>query len=136
MKYPGVKIEPYRGTSTDIMTRITAEAQAKQMIADVVETTVPPLTYLRETKLLVPYASPFLGKYPASTKENAGRGLFYWTVDRETYSGIGYNTNIIPAATATRNYGDFLKPELKGKIGFVSNETGTRAVGAMLKVKG
>jgi ABC-type Fe3+ transport system substrate-binding protein len=135
-KYPGIKLETYRGTSTDIMTRITAEAQAKQILADVLETTVPPLTYLRENKLLVPYTSPFLSKYPASTKENAGRGLIYWAVDRETYSGVGYNTKIIPAAAVPKNYGDLLKPELKGKIGFVSNETGVRALGAMLKVKG
>ena len=135
-KYPGIKVEAYRGTSTDIMTRITAEAQAKQILADVLETTVPPLTYLRENKLLVPYTSPSLGKYPASTKENAGRGLVYWTVDRETYSGVGYNTNLIPPSAVPKNYGDLLKPELKGKIGFVSNETGVRALGAMLKVKG
>ena len=135
-KYPGIKIEAYRGTSTDIMTRLSAEAQAKQILADVLETTVPPLTYLRENKLLVPYTSPFLKQYPASTKETAGRGLIYWAVDRETYSGVGYNTNLIPASAVPKNYGDLLRPELKGKIGFVSNETGTRAVGAMLKVKG
>ncbi|MET0501574.1 MAG: extracellular solute-binding protein [Candidatus Binatia bacterium] len=135
-KYPGIKIETYRGTSTDIMTRLSAEAQAKQILADVLETTVPPLTYLRENKLLVPYTSPFLAKYPASTKESAGRGLVYWTVDRETYSGVGYNTSLIPANAVPKNYGDLLKPELKGKIGFVSNETGVRAMGAILKVKG
>jgi iron(III) transport system substrate-binding protein len=83
-KYPGIKVETYRGTSTDIMTRISAEAQAKQILADVLETTVPPLTYLRENKLLAPYTSPHLGKYPAGTKETAGRGLVYWAVDRET----------------------------------------------------
>lgn len=135
-KYPGIKVETYRGTSTDIMTRISAEAQAKQILADVLETTMPPLTYLRENKLLAAYNSPYLGKYPASTKENAGRGLVYWVVDRETYSGVGYNTNLIPAAAVPKNYGDLLKPELKGKIGFVSNETGVRALGAILKVKG
>lgn len=135
-KYPGIKVETYRGTSTDIMTRISAEAQAKQTLADVLETTMPPLTYLRENKLLAAYNSPHLGKYPASTKENAGRGLVYWVIDRETYSGVGYNTNLIPAAAVPKNYGDLLKPELKGKIGFVSNETGVRALGGMLKVKG
>jgi iron(III) transport system substrate-binding protein len=135
-KYPGVKVETYRGTSTDIMTRLTAEAQAKQILADVLETTVPPLTYLRENKLLAPYTSPSLGKYPASTKENAGKGLIYWAIDRETYSGVGYNTNLIPAGAVPKNYNDLLKPELKGKIGFVSNETGARALGAMLKIKG
>jgi iron(III) transport system substrate-binding protein len=135
-KYPGIKVETYRGTSTDIMTRLSAEAQAKQILADVLETTVPPLTYLKENKLLLPFTSPHLTKYPASTKESAGRDLIYWAVDRETYSGIGYNTNIIPANAVPKKYDDLLKPELKGKIGFVSNETGVRAIGGILKVKG
>lgn len=135
-KYPGVKIEPYRGTSSDIMTKITAEAQARQIIADAIETTLPTLRFLRESKLLIAYASPYLAKYPAATKENAGRGLVYWTIDRETYMGVGYNTNLIPAALVPKNYGDLMKPGLKGKIGFVSNETGTRTLGGILKVKG
>src|SRR5581483_8644222 len=50
--------------------------------------------------------------------------------------GVGYNTNLIPAALVPKNYGDLLKPGLKGKIGFVSNETGTRTLGGILKVKG
>jgi len=132
----GVKIEPYRGTSSDIMTKVTAEAQAKQIIADVIETTLPTLRYLRENNLLIPYTSVHLAKYPAHAKENATKGLVYWSIDRETYMGVGYNTNLIPASAVPKNYGDLLKPELKGKIGFVSNETGTRTLGAILKVKG
>jgi iron(III) transport system substrate-binding protein len=122
-KYPGIKIEAYRGTSTDIMTRISAEAQAKQILADVLETTVPPLSYLRDNKLLVPYTSPSLNKYPASTKANAGRGLIYWAVDRETYSGVGYNTNLIPASAVPKNYGDLLNPRAQRKnwVGFKRN---------------
>jgi iron(III) transport system substrate-binding protein len=135
-KYPGVKIEPYRGTSSDIMTKITAEAQARQIIADAIETTLPTLRFLRENKLLIAFTSPQLAKYPANTKENAAGGLIYWAVDRETYMGVGYNTNLIPAALVPKNYGDLLKPQLKGKIGFVSNETGTRTLGGILKVKG
>ena len=132
----GIKIEPYRATSTDIMTKVTAEAQAKQVIADVIETTLPTLRFLRESKLLVPYTSVHLVKYPAHAKENATKGLVYWGIDRETYMGVGYNTNLIPATAIPKNYGDLLKPELKGKIGFVSNETGTRTLGSILNVKG
>jgi iron(III) transport system substrate-binding protein len=132
----GIKIEPYRATSTDIMTKVTAEAQAKQIIADVIETTLPTLRFLRESKLLTPYTSVHLVKYPAHAKENATKGLVYWGIDRETYMGVGYNTNLIPAALVPKNYGDFLKPELKGKIGLVSNETGTRTLGSILNVKG
>lgn len=132
----GIKIEPYRATSTDIMTKISAEAQAKQVIADVVETTLPTLRYLREIKLLMAYTSAHLAKYPAHAKEPAAKGLVYWGIDRETYMGVGYNTNLVPAAAVPKNYSDLLKPELKGKISFVSNETGTRTLGSILTVKG
>lgn len=132
----GIKIEPYRATSTDIMTKVTAEAQAKQAIADVVETTLPTLRYLRENKLLIPYTSVHLAKYPAYARENATKSLVYWGIDRETYMGVGYNTNLISGPAIPKNYGDLLKPELKGKIGFVSNETGTRTLGSILNVKG
>lgn len=133
----GIKIEPYRATSTDIMTKVTAEAQARQSIADVIETTLPALRYFREGKLLIPYTSVHLAKYPAHAKENAAqKGLVYWGIDRETYMGVGYNTRLIPAAAVPKNYGDLLKPELKGKIGFVSNETGNRTLGSILNIKG
>ena len=132
----GIKIEPYRGTSSDIMTKVSAEAQARQVIADVIETTLPTLRYLRENQLLIPYTSVHLVKYPAYAKENATKGLVYWGIDRETYMGVGYNTNLIPATAVPKNYGDLLKPEIKGKIGFVSNETGTRTLGSILNVKG
>jgi len=86
-KYSGIKIEPYRGTSSDIMTKITAEAQAKQIIADVIETTLPTLRFLRENKLLIAYTSPHLAKYPAHAKESAGKGFYYWGVNRESFIG-------------------------------------------------
>ena len=98
----GIKIEPYRGASSDIMTKVTAEAQAKQIIADVIETTLPTLRYLRESKLLIPFTSVHLAKYPAHAKENAIKGLVYWGIDRETYMGVGYNTNLIPASAVPK----------------------------------
>jgi len=135
-KYPGVKIEAYRGTSNDLMTRIVAEAEAKHFLADAIETTLPVLRYMREGMMLTPYVSPALGKYPASAKEKADRGLLYWAIDRETYMGVGYNTNIIPASVVPKNYGDLLKPALKGKMGFVTSDTGARTIGSMVKYKG
>lgn len=47
-KYPGVKIETYRGSSQDLMAKISAEAQAKRFLVDTVETTLPLLRVLRE----------------------------------------------------------------------------------------
>lgn len=135
-KYPGVKIEPYRGTSGDLMTKIVAEAEAKHFVADVIETTLPVLRFMREGKMLLPFTSPHLGKYPPNAKEKADRGLFYWAIDRETYMGVGYNTSLIPPPAVPKSYGDLLRPELRGKIGFATSDTGTRTVGSMLKHKG
>jgi iron(III) transport system substrate-binding protein len=135
-KYPGVRIEAYRGTSADLITRIVAEAEAKKFLADAMETTLPVLRYMRENKMLTPYTSPPLAKFPAKAKEQADRGLFYWAIDRETYMGVGYNTNTIPASAVPHNYADLLKPELKGKMGFATSDTGTRTIGSMLTHKG
>jgi iron(III) transport system substrate-binding protein len=135
-KYPGVKIEPYRGTSNDLMTKIVAESEARHFLADAIETTLPVLRFMREGKMLTPYVSPALGKYPAGAKEKADGGLFYWAIDRETYMGVGYNTNIIPAAGVPKNYGDLLRPDLKAKMGFATSDTGTRTIGSMVKHKG
>lgn len=135
-KYPGVKVESYRGTSNEIMAKIMAEGQAKRFLADTVESTLPLLRVMRESKMLTPYATPYAGKYPANAKEKTDNALFFWVVDRETYMGVGYNTNLIPAGAIPKNYQDLLKPELKGKMAFVTSDTGPRTIAAMLKFKG
>jgi iron(III) transport system substrate-binding protein len=49
---------------------------------------------------------------------------------------VSYNTNSIPANAAPKSFDDLLKPELKGKIGFATTDTGARVIAAMLKSKG
>jgi iron(III) transport system substrate-binding protein len=119
-----------------MMAKIMAEAQSKQYLVDTIETTLPLLKSLREDALLVPYTSAYLAKYPAGAKENAGQGLFHWAVDRESYIGVGLNPNSIPAGAVPKNFADLLKPELKGKMGFATSDTGVRMLAAMLKTKG
>ena len=135
-KYPGVKVEAYRGTSGDLMAKIMAEAQARRFLVDAVETTLPLLRVMREGKMMTPYTTPYAGKFPAGAKERADKTLFFWVIDRETYMGVGYNTNLIPPSAVPKSYADLLKPELKGKMAFVTSDTGPRTIAAMLKVKG
>ena len=86
-KYPGVKVDVYRAASNELMARITAEAKARQYIVDTIETTLPLLKSLREDGLLAVYNSPHLAKYPAHAKESAGKGFYYWGVNRESFIG-------------------------------------------------
>ncbi|MGE5304721.1 MAG: ABC transporter substrate-binding protein [Alphaproteobacteria bacterium] len=135
-KYPGVKVESYRGTSEELLAKLTAESQAKRFIADTVESTLPLLRYLKDNKLLTAYASNYLAKYPDAIKENAQKGLVYWAIDRESHIGLSYNKNSIPQSLVPKNYDGLLKPELKDKIGIAGSDTGIRVLAAMSKFRG
>ncbi len=131
-----VKVEVYRAASNDLMARITSEAKARQYLVDTIETTLPLLKSLREDGLLAVYTSPHLAKYPAHAKESAGNGLYYWGVNRESFIGVGYNPKLIAGASVPKNFDGLLNPQLKGKMGMTTSDTGVRMIGAMLKFKG
>ena len=135
-KYPGVKMEVYRGDSDALISRVLQEAQAKHYLVDTLETTFPILKVMRDEKILTRYFSPYLASYPDDVKEKAEKGLVYWATDRETYIGLAYNTDVVPASVAPKKFDDLLKPELKGKIGFATSDTGNRVIAAMLATKG
>jgi iron(III) transport system substrate-binding protein len=135
-KYSGIKVDVYRAASNELMARITAEAKARQYLVDTIETTLPLLKSLREEGLLAVYHSPHLVKYPAHAKESAGQGLYYWGVNRESFIGVGYNPNLIPPSAVPKNFAGLLNPQLKGKMGLTTSDTGVRMMGAILKFKG
>ena len=88
-KYPGISVELYRAPAVNLASRILSEAQAKRYIVDAIETTPGSLMLVRDNKLLLPYTSPHLADYPEGSKDKASGGLFYTTVDRESYAGVG-----------------------------------------------
>ena len=132
----GVKVDVYRAASNELMARMSAEAQSRQYLVDTVETTLPLLKSLREDGLLAVYTSPHLVQYPARAKESAGTGLYYWGVNRESFIGVGYNPNLISVNALPKNFAGLLNPQLKGKMGMTTSETGVRMMGAILKFKG
>jgi iron(III) transport system substrate-binding protein len=135
-KYPGVRIEAYRGTRQELGARIMAETQAKRPIVDTIETTLPLLKLMRDNNLLVPYYFSSQAKYPEHVKEKGPKGLYFWAIDRESHIGLAYNKNSIPENLAPKNYEGLLRPELKDKIGLAGSDTGVTVVGAMLRLKG
>ena len=135
-KYPGITVDIYRATGFDIANRILAESQAKRYIVDAIEATPPSLMLLRDSQLLLPYNSPHLTRYPNVAKETHSKGMVVWTTDRESLNGVGYNKNLIAAADLPKKFDDLLKPALKAKMSTANNETGARAIGAILKAKG
>ena len=135
-KYPGVTVETYRASGTQLASRVLAEAQSKRYLGDVIETSPPGLMVLRDSQLLLPYTSPYLSEYPEAAKQKAPRGLVFWTTDRESYIGVGYNKNVLPAADVPKNFDDLLKPALRGKMAISNDDVAARLVGGMIKSKG
>src|ERR1051325_10333168 len=135
-KYPGIKMEVYRGDSDALISRILQEAQAKRFLVDTIETTFPILKVTKDEKIIIPFFSPYLAAYPDDVKEKGEKGNVYWATDRESYIGLAYNTNVVPAAAAPKRFDDLLRPELKDKIGFATSDTGNRVIGAILMTRG
>jgi iron(III) transport system substrate-binding protein len=135
-RYPGVSVDIYRADGVVLTSRIVAETQARRHLFDTIETTPPPLMPLRDEQILMPYLSRHHVNYPEEAKEKAASNLVWWSTDRESLIGVGYNKNGISAADLPRKFDDLIKPALKGKMSTANNETGARAIGAMLKAKG
>ena len=135
-RYPGVVTEVYRAAGSDLAIRMTQEAQARRNIADVIETTQDTLMSLRAAKLFGAFNSPHIRNYPEQAREKADKGLFYWTIARESYVGLAYNKAKIPSAAVAKGFEALLNPVLKGQLAVGTGGTGARIVGAMLKTKG
>jgi iron(III) transport system substrate-binding protein len=116
-KYPGVKIEAYRVSGSDMTTRLYEESKAKRYIADTIETTEGNLMFMRDAFLLRPYHSPHFASYPEDAKEKGERGLYFWGIARESYIGFAYNKKLLSKNAIPKNYEGLLHPELKGRMG-------------------
>ena len=135
-KYPGVEIEVYRAAGSDLAVRMTQEAQARRNIVDALETTQDTLMSLRAARLLGAFNSPHIRNYPEQAREKADKGLFFWTIARESYVGLAYNKKKIPPAAVPKGFEGLLNPILKGQLAVGTGGTGARVIGAMLKAKG
>ena len=132
----GVQVEAYRGASRDLIAKVLAETQAKKYLMDVAESSPPLLMLMRAMKRLTPFNVPHLTKFAAEAKEEAAKGTYYWATDRESYIGFAYNKDKLAPSAVPKNYDGLLNPALKGRMAFVTTDTGSRTVGAMLRTKG
>lgn len=135
-KYPGIRVETFRTGSGPLIERVLTEAKARRHLVDAIETTVPGLMTFRDNRLLIAYTSPYLAAFPDDSKERTGKNLAYWTIVRESFVGFAYNTNLVSAAEAPKNFDGLLRPALRDKMAMPGDETGARMIAAMLKSKG
>ena len=135
-KYPGVKLEAYRVSGSEMTVRLMEESKARRHIADTVETTEGNLMFMRDAFLLRPYHSPHFASYPEDAKEKGERGLYFWGIARESYIGFAYNKKLLSKNAVPKNYEGLLHPELKGRMGVSVSDPAFKVIGAMIRTKG
>src|ERR1700688_840148 len=127
-KYPFIKVAMPRASSIDVTRKVIEEYGAGLYQVDAYELSSYGLVVPRELGLLQPFTSPELADYEATAIEPGHN----WVSVRESYLGIGYNTQKISAQDAPKSYQDLLAPQWKGKMA-ISGSLSTSAnwVGGM-----
>jgi iron(III) transport system substrate-binding protein len=127
--YPFIKVSMPRGSAIDVTRKVIEEYGAGLYQVDAFELSSYGLVVQREQGLLQPFSSPELADYDTSAIE-PGR---HWVSMRESYLGIGYNTQKIRAEDAPRSYEDLLAPKWKGKMALSGSlSTSANWVGGMV----
>jgi iron(III) transport system substrate-binding protein len=120
-KYPFMKMTFWRGDSEEIITKLSAEVRAKNLVVDLVEGTgVGELAV--EANLVLPYFSPMVDAMPERYRDP--RGL--WTSTRVSYYSIAYNTRLVPPDQVPKTYDDLLDARWRGKLAWrIGTSSGT-----------
>jgi len=135
-KYPGVRVEAYRVSGSEMTTRMMEESKAKRYIVDTVETTEGNLLFMCDGFLLRPYYSPYFASYPEDAKQKSERGLYFWAIARESYIGFAYNKKLLSKSAIPKNYEGLLHPEFKGRMGVSVSDPSYKVIGAIIRTRG
>lgn len=127
-KYPFLKVKYIRVGTAQMINRIITETLAGKWDFDAV--TVLGMDALVKRNIFAPYMSPERDAFADEFRH--AKGL--WTGVYHNYIVLAYNTNLVSAKDAPRDYPDLLDPKWKGKIGM--DERDYTWYGTLVKVWG
>ena len=121
-RYSYIKFEMSDLGSQDAAERFIAEERTGRHLTDILSLAVPDLAVVLKQNLVARYPTPATGKILKQysgfiDKENR------WTAWYWSEHGISYNTNLVSAAQAPKEWFDLCKPAFKGQISFDPAET-------------
>jgi iron(III) transport system substrate-binding protein len=132
-KYPFLKLELVRAGPTDVARKVLEEYQAGFEKVDAFELSSNGLIVPRDEMVLQSFQSPELAALVPDAVE-PGR---HWAVVRESYTGIGVNTKLVPSEQAPKSYLDLLDSKWRGRMALSgSSTTPINWTGVMLIVHG
>jgi iron(III) transport system substrate-binding protein len=107
----GIRMEYWRGGSTEVVDRVLAEHRVGKPVFDVVATTGDHMHLMAKQGAFAKYQSPSLKGF-AKDAIDPELGARY----RNVLYGVIYNKNAIKASEAPKTLEDLVKPEYRGKL--------------------
>jgi iron(III) transport system substrate-binding protein len=131
--YPFVRVELARASSADTARKVLEEYRAGYEKVDAFELASHGLVVPRDEGILQPFRSPEFAAFAAEAIE-PGR---HWVVVRESYTGIGFNTKLLPPDKAPKTYQALLDAQWKGRMAISGvSTTAVNWVGTMIIAHG
>ena len=109
-EYPFIKADLVRAGEEQLMNRMLSETRAGQWFFDAVSTSS--IGTLIERKMITPYLAPERDAFMDQFKDPQG----YWTGVFANNLILAYNTKMVAAKDAPRDYPDLLDPKWRGQI--------------------
>lgn len=103
----GIRVNHWRGSATGIVNRVLNEARARQNLFDVVVGNRGVINAIKEKNLLEPFNPPAGSSFPAQFRDPDHLS----TTWRVLPVGINYNTKLLKADQAPKNWTDLLAPK-------------------------
>lgn len=111
-KYPYIRVDLPKADAANTARKVIEEYGAGVYNVDAFELSSYGLLLPRDAKVLQPFKSPELNAYEKSAIEPGG----HWVSVRESYLGIGFNTDKVSVADGPKTYKDLLDPKWKGRM--------------------
>ncbi|MDB5544569.1 MAG: putative binding protein component of iron transporter precursor [Hyphomicrobiales bacterium] len=117
----GIKVNYFRGNATDIALKVSSEAKAGRIMADVVDGTATSVMLRRDDQVMkwIPE-----NKFDKQFVDPEG----YWIASNFYVLTPGYNTEMVKKADVPKSFADLLDPKWKGKM--IWNATSSASAGA------
>ncbi|MDZ4346457.1 MAG: extracellular solute-binding protein [Candidatus Binatia bacterium] len=109
-EYPFIKADLVRAGEEQLTNRMLSEIRAGQWLFDAVSTSS--IGALIERKIITPYLAPERDAFMDQFKEPQG----YWTGVFANNLVLAYNTKMVAAKDAPKDYADLLQPRWKGQM--------------------
>jgi iron(III) transport system substrate-binding protein len=119
----GIEVQYFRGGSSDVTSKVLAEADAGRSQADMVDASdLASLLLMKERGLLQPYKSPAMDTVASELRDHDGT----WITDRLTQGVIQFNTKEFGSAPPS-TWADLGKAAMSGRLVYFSSPYGDGA---------